>query len=221
MHDLQKHIVARLIHQSLARYRDIKPKDIEGNLFMYHLRQLQKENLVEKNNIWYRLTPEGLRLADTLSLKTLQVRIQPKIVTLIACQNEIGQWLLYRRNRQPFFGRIGFPYGKIHLGETIHQAATRELEEKTGVLAQLTHAGDCYLTTYQSEELVSQMFCHVFLGRKPIGTPAAQSAMGECFWSAISDAADPAYFPGFPNIFELICSTNEKRFFAEIVTSDK
>lgn len=213
MHPIQQHIIHQLILHRQCRYRDIKPKDVEGNLFMYHLRQLFKEDFVKKTDSGYRLTTKGLQLADNLSLKNLRPRIQPKIVTLSAIQNDRGEWLLYRRSRQPFFGLVGFPYGKIHLGEKIQIAAERELKEKTGLMAELRHAGDVYLTVFQQEELLTQMFCHVFVGRNPTGSLKTETDIGECFWQKI-DPKNSDYMPGFVEIAELIKQKN--RFFDEL-----
>jgi ADP-ribose pyrophosphatase YjhB (NUDIX family) len=214
MHEIQQYIIKQLIHKDVCRYRDIKPKDVEGNLFMYHLRKLIRDGFIEKTATGYKLTRKGLRMVDTLSLKNMQPRIQPKIVTLIACQNERGEWLLYRRTKQPFFGLIGFPYGKIHLGERIQDAANREIEEKTGLTAELRHAGDVYLTVEDDESLLTHMLFHVFHGTQTTGSLKTDSVIGECFWMRASDIRPEELMPGFAEIIELIM-TKDKHFFAE------
>lgn len=47
-----------------------------------------------------------------------------------------GKILLVRRANPPDAGRWGFPGGKIEAGETIENAAVRELREETGVDAE-------------------------------------------------------------------------------------
>ncbi|TQV72480.1 NUDIX hydrolase [Denitrobaculum tricleocarpae] len=47
-----------------------------------------------------------------------------------------AQLLLVRRNNRPNAGLWGFPGGKIELGETVMEAAVRELQEETGVEAE-------------------------------------------------------------------------------------
>jgi hypothetical protein len=42
-------------------------------------------------------------------------------------------WLLIQRGREPNKGQWSFPGGKIHLGESILEAAKRELNEETGI----------------------------------------------------------------------------------------
>lgn len=47
--------------------------------------------------------------------------------------------LLVCRGQQPNKGYWGFPGGKIEVGETIKEAAIRELNEETGITAQAEH----------------------------------------------------------------------------------
>lgn len=215
MHRLQQQIIYRLSMNSPLRYARLKPAEVEGNHFMYHLRKLLAEGLVEKKEGVYELTPQGMLYVDKLSLQTLEPRIQPKIVTQIAVQSGAEEWLLYRRRRHPFTGLIGFPYGKIHLGERIAEAAERELEEKTGLSAQLTHVGDFYSTVLREGELISQMLCHMFVGENPQGRLREDSPIGECFWARIEDFEEKDFFPGFRDLFGLISQPGAGRFFAE------
>lgn len=216
MHPLRKQILHQLIINPYLPYSKLKPKEIEGNLFMYHLKQLISEGLVEKRlDGKYELTSEGKVFVDKLSLETFKVRIQPKIVTLTICQNKKREYLLYKRKRQPFLNLIGFPYGKIHLGEKVAQAASREFKEKTGLSASLVHRGEVYLTTFQDSEVVSQMFCHVFEGRNPKGKLIENSEIGECFWEKVKDLPDKKFMPGFGDVFNLIKNPKKELFFAE------
>lgn len=44
-----------------------------------------------------------------------------------------GKILFIRRNKFPFEGLLSLPGGKIEYGETLEEAAVRELEEETGI----------------------------------------------------------------------------------------
>ena len=215
MHHIQQYVLARLATLGSSRYRDIKPQDVEGNLFAYHLNHLLKENLIDHKDKLYRLTASGLRYVGQLSSTTEQPRIQPKIVTLIACQNDLGQCLLYKRTKEPFLGLEGFPYGKIHLGETIEQAAKRELKEKTGLSATLAHIGEAYVITYKNKELISHMLFHVFLAQNYSGELVSRSASGQFFWEEIRAVSVKRFFPGFAEVFRAV-SSNKYPFFLEV-----
>ena len=101
-HHIQKYIIEVLIHQQYARFRDLRPPKIDTNLYSYHLKILQKQGLVTKTDEGYTLTPEGLIYVDRVSLKKLNIRTQPKIVSMLVVQNSNGDVLLLRRSKQPY-----------------------------------------------------------------------------------------------------------------------
>ena len=47
-HHIQLHILSMLIHQEFARFRDMRPKNVDTNLYSYHLKLLIKQGLVAK-----------------------------------------------------------------------------------------------------------------------------------------------------------------------------
>lgn len=46
---------------------------------------------------------------------------------------EDGKYLLVQEKKPEFFGKWGFPAGKVHVGESFQQAAKRETFEETGL----------------------------------------------------------------------------------------
>lgn len=214
MNKVQRLIIKRLLFASKLRYAQIKPKSIEGNLFTYHLRKLIGEGLMQKVDGFYSLTAQGKLFVDRLSFKTLTPRIQPKIVTMLVVQNEKGEYLVYKRKREPFSGQIGFPHGKIHLGEPVFEAAHRELREKTGFDTELLHRGEVYVVVFQNKELVTHILCHVFSGNKKSEKPKGIDATAKCYWAKVENPKDPKYLPAFTDILGL-CRKSDNRFFAE------
>jgi ADP-ribose pyrophosphatase YjhB (NUDIX family) len=204
MHDLQKHILKTLTVRKKARFADLKPKTVEGNLFVYHLKTLIREGYIENKDDKYTLTSKGKNFVDRVSFETFKERIQPKIVTLIALKNKKQEYLLYKRTRVPFSGYIGFPYGKIHLEERVADAATRELLEKTGLEATLKHRGDVYITVHDETELISHTLFHIFSGDNPRGNLRTDSHIGECFWAHIEDIPKENRIPGLSQIKKLL-----------------
>ena len=216
------HIQLKILHQLTlaenARYSQLKPPTVESNLFIYHLKRTMADGLVLKNpNGTYSLSKAGIAYADKVSLSSFRMRGQPKIVNLIACSNRAGEWLLYRRKHQPFIGRSGFPYGKIHLGETIKQSSERELQEKTNLKTELTHRGDVYVTVFEGEDLLTHTLFHVHSGRNPVGSLKEATSIGYCYWSKVNTKEPQLYFPGFLEIFGLLKHPQANRFFAEYV----
>lgn len=218
LHIIQKEILAKLIQNPELRYSQLKPKNIESNHFMYHLKALMREGMVEKKaSGCYGLTKEGKLYADQVNLKTLKVRRQPKIVTLVAVQNVDDQWLLYQRKHQPLINQVGFPYGKLHLGETVQEAAERELMEKTGLTCKLVHRGDGYIIIHEDGEPVSQICFHLFYGKNPKGRMKTETNYGTVGWSTDKDDfAKPPFMASMADLIRLI-ETKKGRFFVELV----
>ena len=218
MHPFKQHILKELTTSEKRRFSQLKPKAIESNLFVYHLKSLVSEGYVKKLEESYQLTALGKRYVDKLSLRNFQPRFQPKIVTVIICKNSKEEYLLCHSSRQPFFGKLCFPYGKIHFGETLKAGAARELKEKTGLSAQITHRADAYLTVYENEELVTHMLCHIFLVAHCKGELKPHSSHPGEFcasWQKITKENRANFIPGFLNFFELV-KTNKALFFKEL-----
>lgn len=62
------HIQDKIIHSLVAgerRFSELVPEDMEHSLFMYHMRKLLKDGLVEKEDQTYRLTLKGAQLYNS------------------------------------------------------------------------------------------------------------------------------------------------------------
>jgi len=214
MHGLQQHILREITLGGPRRFAQMKPKRVDGNQFVYHLRALARAGYVSPWQGKYILTPLGKRYAERVSLEGYQERIQPKIVTLLVLKNAKGEHLLYKRMRVPFRYLIGFPYGKIHLGERLEEAAQRELAEKTGLSAKLVMRGSVYLTVHDEEELLTHTLVHVFVGKNPKGTLREHMPSGDCLWAKAGEIPKEKLMPGVSQILKLL-ELGKKSFFAE------
>ncbi len=163
-HHIQKHILGMLMHMKYARFRDMRPPKVDTNLYTYHLNLLKKRGFVIKTDDGYCLGWEGLSYVDRVSIKSLKIRTQPKIITMIVIQNTNGDVLLQRRTKQPHIDTWTLPYGKLHIDdESVLAAAQREAREKLAVdQLPLTHAGDCYIRVLIEGEILSSTLAHVF-----------------------------------------------------------
>lgn len=163
-HHIQKHIISVLIHQKYARFRDLRPPGVDTNLYSYHLKIMQKDGWVEKTPDGYTLTQDGLAYVDRVSLKKLNIRSQPKIISMLVVQNSDGDVLLLRRTKQPYIDTWTLPYGKTHIDDSsIIEGAKREWREKLGQEpANIVHAGDGYIRVRKDAVIISTTFAHVF-----------------------------------------------------------
>jgi len=171
-HHIQLNILRSMLNAPVVRYSQLKPANIEANLFMYHLKQLIRENLVHKVENGYALTRRGKQFADRASLETMHIRVQPKVVVILAVQRQgDDQWLLLKRKHQPFLDYKGFPSGKVHYGEDLERAARRELAEKCGLSGVgLTLRGNVIMRFMDQDEPVNHVIGYVFSGVAPPDT---------------------------------------------------
>jgi len=221
MHEIRKEILKKLSQTKGARFSEIKGKNLEGNVFNYHLKALIQEGYIIHDKRSYILTPKGKHFSDRVSNTDFNERVQPKIITVIIIKKG-DKYLLYQRKKQPFFDKVGFPYGKIHLEERIGEAASRELTEKSGLQAKLKYRGHVYFTVHDETELVSSMLCHVFTGTQVKGGFLKEFPSGTCFWGKLDDYYKNKLLPGVIQMEGLVKENQSKMFFDEyfLNTSD-
>jgi 8-oxo-dGTP diphosphatase len=90
--------------------------------------------------------------------------------------------LLVRRRAEPFAGRWALPGGKLEAGETLEQAALRELEEETGLV-------DVYLEQLATFSAIDRdprgrviSCCYLALVNAARATPVLGGDAGEAEW---------------------------------------
>jgi ADP-ribose pyrophosphatase YjhB (NUDIX family) len=217
MHHIQAKILRRLLYVTQTNYAAMRPDGVESNHFAYHLEQLLREGLVEKQGKGYGLSAKGLAYVDRLSQGAMKDRLQPHIVTAIDLTTPDGKTLLFKRNFQPYIHLLGLPVGKIHYEESIVDAALRELSEKTGLSGiALTHRGMVYIHAKKNEYTIGRVLYHVFHAdveqELTVMTPADR---GECEWMDHTLLTERECMPGFIRIKQLLASS-QGLFFDEI-----
>lgn len=87
--------------------------------------------------------------------------------------------LLIRRGKDPFKGQWSIPGGTLEFGETLHQAALRELKEETAIEAEIAGLID----VYESLHATAHYVMIDYVARWTAGEPVAGD-----------DAADARFF---------------------------
>ena len=152
------------MHQKSARFRDMRPPKVDTNLYSYHLKTLIRQDFVTKHDEGYSLGKKGILYVDRVSTKTLNLRSQPKVISMLVIQNSDGDVLLFKRKRQPYTDMWTLPYGKVHIDDmTTLAAAKREAAEKLNLIDQsMKHAGDCYIRIVDSGEVTMTTLAHIY-----------------------------------------------------------
>lgn len=137
LHYIQLDILRVLLFATSKRYSEIKPIDMESSQFKFHLDSLIKSGLIEKcDDGLYRLTFNGKEFANQMDTLDVSMRRQSKISAKICCVRDSGkekEYLLYTRQKNPFFGYQGFPNAKIWYGESFIDGVKRGLYSETNL----------------------------------------------------------------------------------------
>lgn len=157
-HHIQRGIVSVLTKQEFARFRDLKPTNVDTNLFSYHLKLLQKAGFIAKTEQGYTLAEKGLQYVDRANTAEMKLRSQPKIITMLLIQDGYGKVLLQKRAKQPYINTWTLPYGKMHIDdESVLAAARRESQEKLGFDPhKMRHVGECYIVVGRSIKVATE-----------------------------------------------------------------
>lgn len=111
--------------------------------------------------------------------------------------NDHGEFLLIRRTDNDNWS---LPGGAMDLGETIAQAAVREVKEETGVDCDITAVTGIYtnpnhVLEYTSDGEVRQEFSVVFTARATGGKPTPSDESSQVVWASPSKSADYPMHP--------------------------
>jgi len=141
LHEYQMAILQKLIYKNDLRFTDLKIENLTSEHFTYHLKKLIEKNLIKKTIGGYELTIEGKDFIGRIDTVNLNIEKNPKVSVLIYIRRRKDkgnfEYLMSKRLKQPYLGKVGNITGKIKFGETFSQAAERELEEETGLKADL------------------------------------------------------------------------------------
>lgn len=140
LHPIQANILRTLLFKPKASFTELNILGAPSDQFSFHLRRLVEEGILHKGDEGYTLSTEGKQLAQLMDTDTGTYERQAKLgVAIGSVRSEGGrtEYLIQERLKHPYFGYLGLMTGKIRWGETVLEAAARELEEETGLSAEL------------------------------------------------------------------------------------
>lgn len=186
VHQAQVDILHVLLFKPDAAFAELqKASGLTSDHFNFHIKQMLEQDLVAKNTAGkYHLTAKGKEFANRFDTDARVVERQPKVAVLLIVERDDGRVLAQQRLKQPYYGYWGRATGKIRWGETVLQAAARELMEETGLTADLTFKAVYHKMDYNQEtgEMLEDKLFFVVHGINPRGDLVEEFEGGRNAW---------------------------------------
>ena len=191
IHQAQTLILRELLFQPSAGFAELqKPTGLTSDNFNFHVKRLLEVGFIEKvSRGQYKLTQKGKEYANKLDTDENTIERQPKVAVLLVIQKG-EKYLMQERLKHPYFGFWGCPTGKIRWGETIVEAAARELMEETGLTADLKFCGLYHERAYDQKtkkNLEDKLF-HIIHCTNPKGKMQEEFEGGRNAWMTREEA---------------------------------
>lgn len=179
-HHIQKTVLDTLASAQSRRYSELKPPEIDGNTFGYHLKSLISDQYVHKTESGaYALTAKG---KDFIVRRYEDPARAAHSIYLIVVKS--GPLYLFRERKvQPLIGYIGFIHGEPEPGVGIIQSAEQRLRTKTGLTARLEVRGSALISQYLGDELQSFSHAVILYGETKELDIITEDATGSNTWA--------------------------------------
>lgn len=135
---IQNQILSNILKKQQLTYTECIPEGVDKDLFNYHFKFLKEKKYVKKNDDGtYSLTDFGKKYVQRMDVlgnmkEFFKVSVLPYVTRDFEGATQI---LTHRRKRHPYFNDIASVSGKVLHTELITDAASRKLEEETGLLS--------------------------------------------------------------------------------------
>ena len=169
-HQVQMEVLRKLLFMKQASFSELlKATDLTSDHFNFHIKQLIDAGYLKKEG-GYELTRSGKEYANRMDTDEKVLEKQPKLSVLLIVADERGRFLSQQRLKQPFYGFWGRATGKVRWGETLEEAANRELVEEAGITADFRFAGVYHKMDYEKNgDFLEDKYFMVMYGIKPQG----------------------------------------------------
>lgn len=194
LHYFQKELLKKLTLSAKGlRFNELLIEGLESEHMNYHLQKLIEFKLVQKQEQYYQLTDEGKDYSNQLDDNVDVVEKQPKTSVLLVVvryneEKKEEEYLVNKRLRQPYYGKVGLLTGKVRFGESLEQAVERELYEESGLSAGSVKLLSIYhKIRTKGEETVQDVIFYRHLVTEISGDLITKTAFQENFWATAKE----------------------------------
>lgn len=204
LHHIRKAILDNLSGTETSRYAELKPAELDGNVFGYHLKALLSDNYIAKTSHGaYRLTAKG---RDYIVRRYEDSASSAHSIFLIVLK--VGdKFLMRKRLVQPLLGLSGFVHGEPKYHQDVTSAAQNRLLDKTGLQAKLDIQSSGLIKIFDEQELQSFSHAIILYGQMAEFNPAnfiASDATGSNYLVSEAEMSDLQLLPSCHRILDII-----------------
>jgi len=196
IHKYQKEILKKLALNPSLNFNSLLIEGLESEHMNYHLQKLVKMEWVTKKDDKYTLTDLGKDYINSTDDDVITVEKLPKVSVIVNAMRENPEgeteYLLNRRLKQPYYGKVGRMGGKVRFGESVLEAAKRELKEESGLEAKEWFLYEIYrkMRHRKNGEFVQDVIFYLYKATDLVGDLIEKSELQENFWVTEEGARD-------------------------------
>ncbi len=170
-----------------------KAINIRSNMVSYHLKEMQKEGLIEKKEEYYGLTKTAEKYLPIMP-QVMGKELGPLPVVLIALTRK-NKILLIKRNKRPYQNYWSMIGGKMRLEENFEEASRRLIKEKTAIDAQYEGLKSIMHEQVIGDEIIKHGFILFFTKMTTKEAGFKESEHGKLGWFSINKIKNEKIIP--------------------------
>jgi 8-oxo-dGTP diphosphatase len=169
------------IKDKRLRFSEIeKATGIKSNNLTYHLNQMMKEGVLEKDDEYYLLTTQGEGMIPFFAhITKKEAGVLPVVITAIIKNDQI---LLLKRKKKPYQNYWALPGGKLKMEESLEESAVREAKEETGLDCEFSHLASIVHERVKEDEKYKYAFILFLAVVNPKSEDIKESDEGRLEW---------------------------------------
>jgi ADP-ribose pyrophosphatase YjhB (NUDIX family) len=155
---MENNILDLFLFNHKMKFNEIeKALNIRSNKLVYHLKNLIKKQIIEKQDEFYSLSETAEILIPYISNKN------PVLPIVIIHIGDDKKCFLWKRNKRPYKELLSLPGGRLILGENLKQAVKRIMKEKFNMNARLKHIHSISLEHIRKKNKIIHSFLLIFV----------------------------------------------------------